>query len=109
MAKKKANGRTVKKTSKKRSWVGNGTPGPGRPKGVHNKVTNEIRLLAQALFDEAYWKKKYERMHAGKEHAAVENQLLAYAYGKPKERIEHSVEDGMAFTIRIGDAGDRDL
>lgn len=31
---------SVKESSKKRaSWVGNGTPGPGRPKGVPNKTT----------------------------------------------------------------------
>ena len=37
---------TVKKTEKKPNRVGDGTPGPGRPKGKTNKTTS---LLKEAL------------------------------------------------------------
>lgn len=33
----------VKVTDKKRSCVGDGTPGPGRPKGVPNKMTTRLK------------------------------------------------------------------
>jgi hypothetical protein len=40
---------TEKQTSKKRK-VGDGTPGPGRKKGVPNKMTTEVKaMILQAL------------------------------------------------------------
>lgn len=37
-------------SEKQTSGIGKGTPGPGRKKGVPNKVTTEIRsMIAQAL------------------------------------------------------------
>lgn len=40
----------VKKTDGKRK-VGDGTPGPGRPKGVPNKTTKTIRAAIEASFE----------------------------------------------------------
>lgn len=62
----------------------------GRPKGVPNKVTREIRALAQALFDEAYWEQTRRRLLAGRLPPVVEAKLLAYAFGEPKQQLEHS-------------------
>lgn len=41
----------VKETAQKRR-VGDGTPGPGRPKGVPNKATVQARQAFQDAFDE---------------------------------------------------------
>lgn len=40
----------VKETPKKRS-VGDGTPGPGRPKGVPNKTTTAVKEAVLAALD----------------------------------------------------------
>jgi hypothetical protein len=42
----------VIKTDKKRK-VGDGTPGPGRPKGVQNKTTKAIKEMVLAALDQA--------------------------------------------------------
>ncbi|HEX7129119.1 MAG TPA: hypothetical protein VF217_03505 [Rhodanobacteraceae bacterium] len=41
-----------KKTPKKRR-VGDGTPGPGRPKGVPNKITADVKAMILAALDKA--------------------------------------------------------
>jgi hypothetical protein len=66
----------------------------GRPKGVGNKVTREIRDLAQALFDDAYWARKRMEIHGGRCHPSIEAKLLAYAYGEPKQQLEVTGEGG---------------
>jgi|TARA_Y100000034_G_scaffold42436_1_gene52003 hypothetical protein len=62
----------------------------GRPKGTPNKVTAEVRQLAQSLFDAAYWKKTKARLAANTIAPAVHARLLAYAYGEPKQELKHS-------------------
>jgi hypothetical protein len=66
----------------------------GRQKGVPNKATKEIRELARALFDEAYWKRVKARIDSGDLPPALEQTFLAYGYGKPKETVEVSGPDG---------------
>jgi hypothetical protein len=41
-----------KETTKKRK-VGDGTPGPGRPKGVPNKVTADVKAMVLQALSEA--------------------------------------------------------
>jgi hypothetical protein len=55
--------------------------GKGRPRGVENKVTRDVRELAQRLFDAAYWTRTKKQLGAGKLHPAIHAKLLAYAYG----------------------------
>ena len=62
--------------------------GRGRPKGKRNKVTQEIRALVQALFDEAYWSATKDRLLRGTCPPAIEAKLLAYAYGEPKHVVD---------------------
>lgn len=41
----------VSKTFEKRGRVGDGTPGPGRPKGMKNKATIEFRETVQRVLE----------------------------------------------------------
>jgi hypothetical protein len=62
----------------------------GRPKGVPNKITAEAREVAQRLVeDEMYQDKFRKRLVAGELGPGVESMLWHYAYGKPKDVVEH--------------------
>lgn len=64
--------------------------GPGRPKGSLNKTTTEAKALAQQLVnDPIYRENLLKRLQAG-EGGQIEQIIWHYAYGKPKESIEHS-------------------
>ena len=68
--------------------------GKGRPKGRPNKVTLEVRESAMRLVtDPAYVASLKVRLEEGKA-GAMEPTLWHYAYGKPKETIEHSGPNG---------------
>lgn len=75
-------------------------PGPGRPKGLPNKATMEIRRFSQQLFgglfkDPQYKKALRDRIMRGKEPPANIALLLAYGYGKPPEKITIEDPDGV--------------
>jgi hypothetical protein len=64
--------------------------GPGRPKGLPNKVTQEVQEAAAALVDDPAYRERLERdLRARKVAPAIEQMLWYYAKGKPKEIIEH--------------------
>jgi hypothetical protein len=61
----------------------------GRQKGSPNKATREIREAARGLLeDPTYVQNLQARLNDGSA-GAVESLLYHYAYGKPKETIEH--------------------
>ena len=61
----------------------------GRPRGARNKVTLQIREAAARLFDDpVYWRKLRSDLRKRKLHPQMEVTLLAYAYGRPVDRIE---------------------
>ena len=60
-----------------------GNPG-GRPKGRPNQVTQEIRALASALFDDDYWTRIRTQLRDGTLPPAIHTKLLSYAYGEPR-------------------------
>lgn len=65
----------------------------GRPKGVPNRVTAEVRAAATELVDDpAYRAKLLTDLRHRRVAPAVETMLWYYAKGKPKERIEHTTE-----------------
>jgi hypothetical protein len=63
--------------------------GPGRPKGVPNKVTVEAKAAAEALIDDPIYREQLALdMQTRKVSPAIEQMLWAYAFGRPKDVIE---------------------
>lgn len=61
----------------------------GRPKGALNRVTIEVRDFAKNMIERPeYAASLQERIDAGKA-PHMETVLFAYAYGKPRETVEH--------------------
>lgn len=61
---------------------------PGRPEGIPNRSTREIRAMARSLVeDPIYLANLKERLDSGKIAPAVECMLYHYAYGKPPETL----------------------
>ena len=62
--------------------------GGGRPKGVPNKATREIKASARALVeDPVYVESLRRRLPAGKA-PHMETLLFHYAYGKPRDTVD---------------------
>lgn len=63
----------------------------GRPRGIPNKVTEEVRAAASELVDDPVYRTKLRAdLRQRKVAPVVEQMLWYYAKGKPKERVEHS-------------------
>lgn len=76
-----------------------GNPG-GRPKGVPNKATREVREIARAIIDDPEYRRRLvKRVQDGKVAPAVEALLWHYAYGKPKDTVEVSGSGGGPVTF----------
>ncbi len=76
----------------------------GRVKGVPNKATVEVKEAARRLIeDRAYRAALARRLRSGRIAPAMETTLWHYAYGKPKEYVEHTSPEGEPFTLRIID------
>jgi len=76
----------------------------GRPPGLLNKATLEVREATRAMVDEpGYLAKLKARLDSGTLPPAIEAMLWYYAYGKPKERVEVTGQDGNAlkFTLQL--------
>ena len=64
-------------------------PGPGRPKGVPNKATVEVKRICTELVEDPDYRQRFRaRMVAGKLPPMVEAMTWYYAFGKPKEQID---------------------
>ena len=67
------------------------SPGPGRKKGVPNRATTEVKAIYAAIVDDpTYRKTLVARAKAGELAPALEAMLWHYAYGKPKEQVQHA-------------------
>ena len=66
----------------------------GRPKGALSRVTRLGRAFALQFVESAEYRASIERRIKNDTlPAAVENNLLAYAFGKPKEVIDINLND----------------
>ena len=63
--------------------------GPGRPKNVPNKVTQEAKAVALQMVSDPVYLQKLQADHRKRElNPAIEAMLWHYAYGKPKETVK---------------------
>ena len=63
--------------------------GPGRPKGVPNKATTEVKeFCASIVEDPKYQQAVRERALLGLLSPALESLLWHYRWGKPKEDVQ---------------------
>lgn len=64
---------------------------PGRPRGVPNRATREVKEAAQLfLADPQGQARLLEQYRRGKLHPSVLALFYHYAYGKPKDELEVS-------------------
>ena len=95
----------ILKNSKKPKGFQKGKPaGPGRPKGLLNKATQEVKAIATRIVqDPRYLERLQNRIDRG-EAGSVEVLLWHYAYGKPKERVELTGQNNgpLRFTLNLG-------
>ena len=64
----------------------------GRQSGTPNKATGEIRDVARLLLDDPEYRRNLQsRLNEGRA-GAIETLLFHYAFGKPKETVEHAGE-----------------
>lgn len=81
------------------------SPKAGRKKGTPNKKTREIKEFALSILTGPKYVKHVQDMaDEGKLPPHLETLLYHYAYGKPKDRVEWTGEDGgpVRFTLSIG-------
>jgi hypothetical protein len=62
--------------------------GPGRPKGVANKVTREIKDAARQLVEDPVYRRRLRARLRKGSAPHMETLLHHYAFGKPTEHVE---------------------
>ena len=61
---------------------------PGRPRGVKNKVTRDVRALCQGLIEDAGYRENFERrLRAGELAPVLERMVWEFAYGRPAQAV----------------------
>ena len=76
--------------------------GPGRRRGVPNKVTAEARVACGELVDDPLYRERLKaRLLAGKLPPALECLLWHYAKGKPKDELQVTGNEGGPLEIVI--------
>lgn len=67
----------------------------GRPKGRKNEATLAVEEACKGIVENPDYRRNLrERADTGALAPAVETMIWHYAYGKPKERVELTGEDG---------------
>lgn len=76
--------------------------GAGRPKGQRNKVTADVKIIAQAYGEEAIVSlvgimRDEDAPHAAR--VAATKEILDRGYGKAPQSVDHSSKDGTMTTL----------
>lgn len=79
-------------------------PGAGRPKGVPNRATRELKALAADYTEEAV--KALVRVMRSKSSSdtavcTAAGTILAYGHGKPRQAVEHTGAAGGPVEIKV--------
>lgn len=92
-------GRSAEHLRATRWKPGERVPGAGRPKGMGNKITQEIREIARGLLSsEKYLNVLIRRLESGDLSPQMETLLWQYGYGKPKDTVEITITDQTKLT-----------
>ena len=84
----------MKKKQAKKATQANGShkltkAGPGRPKGLPNKVTLVAKALCQGLLERPAYRKAFEKAWDARTlEPQLEVMVWHYGYGKPKVNVE---------------------
>ena len=74
----------------------------GRTKGTRNKATLEIKAFALSILTRPKYQAHIRRLaDHGKLPPHLETLLYHYAWGKPKEVMEHTGKDGGPLTVQV--------
>jgi hypothetical protein len=80
------------------------TAGPGRPKGLPNKATREIKEFGEKLFKSKEYRESITKRIIEGKAQPVEIHLMNLTFGKPKEQVEISdlreVPEAVSFIFR---------
>lgn len=78
--------------------------GPGRPKGLPNKATRQIKEFGEKLFKSREYRDSITKRILDGRAPAVEIHLMNLTFGKPKEQVEISdlrdVPESLTFVFR---------
>jgi hypothetical protein len=81
-----------------------GKPGPGRPKGLPNKATQDVREFAQKFIDDEDYKSSLKRRILRGSAPHMETLIWHYRFGKPKDTLDVSLAELVPLRIVIEDA-----
>ena len=78
--------------------------GPGRKKGVPNKVTQDAREFAQKFLDDADYKDSLRRRVLTGKAPHMEQLIWHYRFGKPKDVLDLNLAELAPLRIIIEDS-----
>lgn len=77
----------------------------GRKPGARNKNTRDAEAVCRKLVEDKVYRSQFKkRLLAATLPSSLEAMLWHYAYGKPKERLEVTGDDGGPVLVRFIDA-----
>ena len=85
-----------------------GDPRAGRPKGVPNKATRELKELIDRILTPGGWRMLQAQWEEGTLPAATFHKLLDHRYGVPKQTVGVEAGPGVSFTLDLGKHGNGD-
>ena len=83
---------------------------PGRPKGIPNKNTQEVKEFCQRLLSDRIYRANLRKRLQDGTAGSIETLLWQYGYGKPKEQVENTgtLRVLVEYVGRSGDSPEND-